>query len=143
MNKKAIQKNFLPYVLLFLVIISIVYFMEIANQKINELTYNEFISALNSGEVEEITVTPEKAAGVYKLTGTLKEYKENEYYYLRIPLTDESIAKIYAAADEQDFEMITLADPSSSTFVQFLINVLPLCFASVCLKCIIWPLIYN
>src|SRR5574344_656367 len=126
MKKKSIQKSFLPYVFLFLIIISIAYFMEVLNQKVNVLNYNEFISALNDGKVEEITITPQRTAGVYKLTGKLKDYDKNESYYIRIPLADESIAIIYEAADKQDFKLTTQADPSSSTLLQFAVNVLPM-----------------
>src|SRR5574344_1271793 len=126
MKKKSIQKSFLPYVFLFLIIISIAYFMEVLNQKVNVLNYNEFISALNDGKVEEITITPQRTAGVYKLTGKLKDYNKNESYYIRIPLADESIAIIYEAADKQDFKLTTQADPSSSTLLQFAVNVLPM-----------------
>lgn len=126
MKKKSIQKSFLPYVFLFLIIISIAYFMEVLNQKVNVLNYNEFISALNNGKVEEITITPQRTAGVYKLTGKLKDYDKNESYYIRIPLADESIAIIYEAADKQDFKLTTQADPSSSTLLQFAVNVLPM-----------------
>ena len=125
MKKKTIQKSFLPYVFLFLIIISIAYFMEVLNQKVNVLTYNEFVSALNKGKVEEVVMTPEKAAGVYKLTGKLEGYGENESYYIRIPLSDESVNIIYKAAEKNDFKFTTVADPSSSTMLQFVINVVP------------------
>lgn len=126
MKKKAIQKSFLPYVFLFLIIISIAYFMEVLNQKVNVLTYNQFIEALNDGKVQKIVITPQKNAGVYKLTGSLDGYNQNESYYIRIPLTDESISIIYEASEKQDFELTTLADPSSSTMLQFVINILPM-----------------
>lgn len=126
MKKKTIQKSIIPYVFLFLLIISIAYFMEVLNQKVNVLNYNEFVNALNKGEVKEITITPEKAAGVYKLTGKMKNYKENENYYVKIPLSDESISIIYKAADKQDFKLITQEDPSSSALLQFVVNILPL-----------------
>ena len=125
MKKKMVQRNFLSYVLLFLVIISIVYFVEITNKKVNVLTYNEFVSAIEKDELKEVVVTPLNSAGIYKITGTLKDYKENESYYVRIPLSDESIAVVYDSLEEHEFELTTLADPNSSTMLRFLINVVP------------------
>ena len=126
MKRKNIQKNITPYIFLFLVILGILYFMENLNNKINTLTFTEFNEALNNNKVKEIYLTPQGSAGVYKITGTLKDYKENESFYLKVPLTDESITTIYNAAEENDFSLTTLSDPSSSTLVQFLLNVVPM-----------------
>ncbi|HPF83159.1 MAG TPA: ATP-dependent zinc metalloprotease FtsH [Bacilli bacterium] len=126
MKKKAIQRSILPYVFLFLVIISITYFMDALNKKVNILNYNEFEKAMNKGEIKEIILTPQRNAGVYKVTGTFKKYKKNESYYLRIPLSDESVAIILESAKKQDFKLVTQADPSSGALLQFLINVLPM-----------------
>ena len=126
MKRKNIQKSITPYIFLFLVILGILYFMENLNNKINTLTFTEFNEALNNNKVKEIYLTPQGSAGVYKITGTLKDYKENESFYLKVPLTDESITTIYNAAEENDFTLTTLSDPSSSTLIQFLLNVVPM-----------------
>ena len=126
MKKKNIQKSITPYIFLFLIILGILYFMENMNTKINTLTFTEFNEALNNNKVKEMYLTPQGSAGVYKITGSLKDYKENESFYLKVPLTDESIETIYKAAEENDFSLTTLSDPSSSTLVQFLLNVVPM-----------------
>ena len=126
MKRKNIQKSVTPYIFLFLVILGILYFMENLNNKINTLTFTEFNEALNNNKVKEIYLTPQGSAGVYKITGTLKDYKENESFYLKVPLTDETITTLYKASEENDFSLTTLSDPSSSTLIQFLLNVVPM-----------------
>ena len=126
MKRKNIQKSVTPYIFLFLVILGILYFMENLNNKVNTLTFTEFNEALNNNQVKEIYLTPQGSAGVYKITGTLKDYKENESFYLKVPLTDETITTLYKASEENDFSLTTLSDPSSSTLIQFLLNVVPM-----------------
>lgn len=126
MKKKNMKQSLMPYIFLFLIILGIVYFMDTLNNKVNVLTFKEFNTALKNNEVKEIYITPQKSAGTYKITGTLKEYKENESFYLKVPLTDESVATIYEASEENDFELTALSDPSSSTLLQFVLNILPL-----------------
>lgn len=126
MNKKTFKKSFLPYVFLFLIIISIVYFMDFLNQKVNILTYNEFIEAVDNGEVKDVTITPESNAGVYQLTGTMKDYKEEETFFLRVPYSSETMEIIYDAQKEKGFTLTTEADPNSSMILTFLVNVLPM-----------------
>lgn len=126
MNKKTIRKSFLPYVFLFLIIVSIVYFMDVLNQKVNILTYNEFIEAVEKGDVEEVTITPESSAGVYQLTGKMSDYKEEESFFLRVPYSNETMEIIYDAQAEQGFTLKTETDPNSSMLLTFLINVLPM-----------------
>ncbi len=126
MNKKTIRKSFLPYVFLFLIIVSIVYFMDVLNQKVNILTYNEFIEAVEKGDVEEVIITPESSAGVYQLTGKMSDYKEEETFFLRVPYSNETMEIIYDAQAEQGFTLKTDTDPNSSMLLTFLINVLPM-----------------
>ena len=126
MNKKNTKKNIVPYLLLFLIIISIVYLMDVFNKKVNMMTYNQFVKVVNKGEVNEVVITPHTRANVYIITGTLKNYKENESFYLKVPLTNESIALIYKAQEEKGFKLDVSNDPDSSTLMLFLVNVLPL-----------------
>ena len=125
MQRKNIKKSLLPYIFLFLTIVSIAYFMEVFDRKVNVLNYNEFTKALNNNEVTKVVITPERTAGVYKLTGKIKGYEENESYYVIVPLSDETVSMVYNAAETQKFTLVTKEDPGSSTLLQFLVNVLP------------------
>ncbi len=126
MNKKAVKRNALSYVFLFIVIIGIMYFINVLNNKVNTLSYSEFIQAVEDGELKEVTITPSNNAGVYELTGTLKSYGENESFYVRAPLTDTTIKEIYAGRDEFLYEIKTSKDPQSSILLALLVNVLPI-----------------
>ena len=48
MKNKKVKQGLLPYVFLLLIMLGVFYFVTIANQKINNLTYSEFMKALDS-----------------------------------------------------------------------------------------------
>ena len=126
MNKKVVKRSFLPYVLLFLIIIVVMYFVNIGNQNINVITYDEFMKYADEGKIDKITITPKSRASVYEISGSLKDYKEGESFFLRVPLQTETIAKIYEAEETNSFKIETANDPGSSTFLLFVVNVLPM-----------------
>ena len=126
MNKKTIKRSALSYVFLAIVILGVLYFVNILNRKVNNLSYTEFKEAMMDEKLEEVTITPSSSAGVYELTGKLDGYKKNETYYVKAPLTDSTIKDIYAASEEYGFDIDTEKDPESSIFLLFLVNVLPL-----------------
>ena len=126
MNKKVVKKSIFSYILLAVVILGVIYFFNVLNKKVNDLSYSEFINAMNKGEVTELTITPSGGAGVYSLTGKMKDYKENETFSATAPIADETIKEIYEGRAEYDFELKTKSDPSSSLFWSFVINILPL-----------------
>ncbi len=126
MNKKSIKRGLLPYIFLLLIILVIFYVFNIVNVKNNVFTYDEFISEINKGTVTEISIVPKEAAMVYQITGKLKSYAENETFSVKVPLSDSIIANILASEDEVGFKVTTSEDPSSSTLVYLLWNILPL-----------------
>ena len=126
MNKKVVKRGLFPYIFMFIFIMSVMYFFTVLNQKVNVLTYDKFMSLAENGEVVEILITPRSRASVYEITGTLKEYSEDESFFVRIPMSDEVMTKILAAEEINEFEITTQNDPESSTFLQFLVNILPM-----------------
>jgi len=122
MNKKNIKKGILPYLLLFLVMLGMLYLFNLSNQKVNKLSYGEFVNYMNNNEIKEVVVTPRGSAGIYEISGKLNSYSENESFSLQIPLSDEIISDIYNTYGNA----VTEKDPESSTFLAFLINVLPM-----------------
>ena len=125
-NKKTVKKGLLPYVFLFLVMLGIVYFVSVANQKVNILSYDEFMTSLEEKEVKSLEITPRDRAKVYELTGTMDDYAENESFFVRIPLSDQVMKKLVDASSNDDFEFKTNTDPESSTLLLVLVNVLPI-----------------
>ena len=123
-NKKVI--NFTPYLVLIIVIFSAYLFLNSVGTKINELDYTELINEVNSGNVEELSVTPKNDAGIYVLTGKLKDYKKGETFSVQVPYTDSVITSIYDAAKDSGLVVKTNKNSDNSTWFYILINVVPL-----------------
>ena len=125
MNKKNMKNGFLPYLTLLCVMIGILFFVKIFNNETHVLTYNEFVKKVKKGDIESVYIAPQSSAGVYTITGQMKDYKDNESYYLRVPLTDKSISLIYEYQEKYKFELDTSSDPESGVLLTFLVNFLP------------------
>ena len=126
MNKKQIKRGLLPYLFIGLVMLGVMYFVSFANTKINVITYDEFMTEVNEGNVTEVYITPRSRASVYEITGKLNDYKEGESFFFRVPLAEESMTKIIAASDEKGFKLDTSTDPESSMLLSFLVNIFPM-----------------
>ena len=124
MNKKAVKKQAIPYLILGLFIIGVLFFMNMANNTIEILSYNEFASKIK--DVKTVTITPSIKGGVYEITGQMKNYDKNKYFYIKTPLSEEVVSQVLTASVENNFTVITESDPSSSTLLLFLVNVLPI-----------------
>ena len=96
------------------------------NKKVNFITYDEFMSEMEKENVKEVTLTPRVSGNVYEITGTLKSYKNKESFFFRAPLAEEFVSKILNGQEKYNYTVNTVADPSSSTLLQFVLNVLPL-----------------
>ena len=126
MKQKQIRKNFIPYVFLAIFIVSVLFLFDTLNKKVNVLTYDEFMKMANAGEVTEIQIVPKSRASVYEIRGVVKDYAENETFFVRVPLSNDIMGEIIEVQKEEKFTMDTVPDPDSSTFILFLINVLPM-----------------
>ena len=126
MNKKSVKKGLTPYLVILLIMVGILYFISANNKKINYLTYDKFISHMNNGEIKNIKITPKSNARVYEISGKLKDYKEEESFFLRAPLAEEVMSQIIQGEQLNSFEIKTAADPSSSTLLAILVNVGPI-----------------
>lgn len=120
------KKSMLSYLVLFLFLFGILYFVDVLNHKVNHISYDEFMKAANKGEVTEVLIVPRSRASVYTIQGTMKGYAENETFELEVPLSNEMMTQLVKAQDEHEFKMDAMADPESSTFLLFLVNVLPM-----------------
>ena len=126
MNRKVVKKSIFSYILLALIIFGVIYFFTVLNKKVNDMSYSELIKSMDKNKITELKITPNNSAGVYELTGKMKDYKDNESFKASAPLTDETIKELYEGRNEYGFEVKASADPSSSIFLSFLLNVLPL-----------------
>ncbi|MBE6157734.1 MAG: ATP-dependent zinc metalloprotease FtsH [Firmicutes bacterium] len=125
LDKKTVKKGLLPYLFLIVIMLGVFYFATVLNNKVNVLTYNEFVDKLDKGEIKELEVTTRGTAYTYEVRGSLDSYKKNETFFAKLPLSDEVMRKIVDASDEQEFKFTAKADPDSSSLLNILINVLP------------------
>ena len=126
MNRKQMKKNFLPYVFLALFIVGVLFLFDSLNQKVNVLTYDEFMDMASKGDITEIQIVPKSRASVYELRGIAEGYNESETFFLRVPLSNDVMGELLDLQKKYDFKMDTAPDPESSTFLLFLMNVLPM-----------------
>ena len=124
MNRKSIRRGLFPYFIIGLIMIGVLFFVNIMNTKINYLTYDQFVGNLEN--VTELTITPRVSGSVYELEGKMKDYEDNETFFLRAPLSEEVMSTLLSGEENYSYTISTKSDPSSSTFVSFLINVLPM-----------------
>ena len=125
-DKKTLKRSILPYIFFAIVFLAIFLIINFANNKVNTLTYDEFMKALDSEEVTEMTVTTRGSAYTYQIKGKLSDYEENETFVAVLPLSDEVMKKIVAASDENDFKLTVEPDPESSSLLIILVNLLPI-----------------
>ena len=126
MNKKSVKKGLTPYLGILLIMLGVLYFINATNRKTNYLTYDEFVNQMNKGNVAEVKITPRNNAGVYEISGKLKTYEESESFFFRAPLAEEVMSQILIGEESHDFKINTATDPSSSTILAIIVNVLPI-----------------
>ncbi len=125
MDKKVVKRSLFSYIFLFIVILGVFYFLNVLNTKVNELSYSEFIKALEENKVTELTIKQNSNQGVYNLTGKLKGYKENETFSSSGTLSEETLKQIDEAKSSNDIEIKVSNDPQSSVLLFVVVNILP------------------
>ncbi|PPA68552.1 ATP-dependent zinc metalloprotease FtsH [Jeotgalibacillus proteolyticus] len=118
-----IFRNTIFYLLVFLVIIGIVGLFNNGNQPNQELTYGDFINALENGEVTEIDIQPNRS--VYNIVGQLSDYAEDEYFVTNIPMDSTVLPAIDEAAANTPTNVNVLEAPETSGWVTFLTTIIP------------------
>jgi len=129
MNVKSKQndgfKNVLPYIVLMLVIVVVLFTLNMQGMKVNKLSTGELISELKENNVSEITVTPKSDESVFYIEGRLEGYKSSEMFKAKAVGTEmENILSLINKNAVKKYD--TNADPGGSVFIYVLINVLPL-----------------
>ncbi|MGH2319772.1 ATP-dependent zinc metalloprotease FtsH [Planococcus sp. SE5232] len=112
------------YLLIFLVIIGILGTFNNSNQPTENIGYNEFLAALENGQIEEVTIQPE--AMVYEVTGIMEGYEEGQSFVTNIPLENEALTtQIDEVASSQDVQVEFLKAPQTSGWVSFFTGIIP------------------
>ena len=113
------------YLLIFLVIIGILGTFNNSNQPTENIGYNDFLTALEEGKIEEVTIQPD--AMVYEVTGKMTGYEDGQSFVTNIPLENDALtAEIQAVAKAQNgVEVEYLKAPQTSGWVSFFTGIIP------------------
>mgnify|MGYP004521414145 FL=1 len=124
-NKNETFKNFLPYLVLFGVILIVMYALNIQGNKVHELKTGELLTELKNDKVTEITVTPKSNESVYIIEGKLDGYSKTEKFETKAVGTE--LETILSLIDKNEIEEYnTNSDPGQNIFLYILVNVMPL-----------------
>ena len=126
MNKNAVKRGILPYIFLVVIILGVYYFYGVFNKEVHALSYKELITAIEEKKVTEMKITPKERSSVYEISGKLKDYKKDESFFVRVPLTDTVVSNIFTANQQNDFKLTTNIDPESSTLLYIIAQILPI-----------------
>ena len=119
-----IFRNTIFYLLIFLVIIGVVSFFNGNNEPTKHITYDEFVSHLENGEVESISQRPD--GGVYEIQGKLKgaEGKQKEFI-TNITNNDPMLARLDKAVANGELKLNVDKAKETSGWVTFFTSIIP------------------
>ncbi len=126
MANKQMKRSIVPYIFLSLFMIGIIFMFDNLNHKVNQLTYDEFTTLVETKKVKKISIEPNSSAGIYVISGTAKGYQQGEKFVVRVPLSDDVVSTLLDYQSTYSFKMDTKSDPSSNMLLLILVNVLPI-----------------
>ena len=126
MITKKQNSNLKPFIFLFVFIIGCMILVNLQGAKVNKLTIDEFTNYLNNNEISELEIITKVRSENYEITGKLKDYEENESFILYLPVSDEFIAKIESARENQNFKYTNEPDPETSSWLLILMEYVPI-----------------
>jgi cell division protease FtsH len=119
-----IFRNTIFYLLIFLVIIGVVSFFNGSNEQTENISYDGFVSHLEKGELQQVTMQPE--GGVYEVRGKLKGAKENDKGFITyITNNDPMLARLDQAAAKGQLKLEVLKAKETSGWVTFFTSIIP------------------
>src|SRR3954463_11045384 len=112
-----IFRNTIFYLLIFLVIIGVVSFFNGNNEPTDHISYDKFVSQLESGGVKSFSMQPER--GVYEVQGQFEA--NNKKFITYVPNSEEIINKINKA----DSKVEVMPAKETSGWVTFFTSIIP------------------
>ena len=125
-DKRTLKKGLLPYLFIFIIMLFVFYYFNVTNNDKHDFTYDQFMEKLDGEKIKELEMVTKGSGYVYEVTGTLKSYKEDEYFEVRLPLSEEVMKRIVEASDQQDFKLTVYPDPEANAWLIVLVNFLPI-----------------
>ncbi len=126
MKNKISLKQILPYFVLAAVVVAVLVMFSFGNKSVNTLTYSELLTQLSEGNVTEITTAEHSGDGVYYITGKLSSYKNNEYFKVYAPLSENVQEELSAYYQNSGFTWSVDTNPENNSWVYIAVNVVPL-----------------
>ncbi len=115
----------MPYVIVAVVLVALLFFMGGNDVKVHEFTTGELIQNIKEEKVTEITITPKNSESVYYIEGKLDGYEKGESFKAKV--ISEEIETVTDYAKEQSIkEYVTNKDPGSNNFTYIIVNILPI-----------------
>ncbi|HLU21323.1 MAG TPA: ATP-dependent zinc metalloprotease FtsH [Bacillaceae bacterium] len=114
-----IFRNTIFYLLIFLVLIGILSWFKNGNETTENITYNQFVTHLESGNVAKYSMQPER--GVYEIKGQLKGAEEGKYFLTYVMNSPAMLDRIDAASADLD----VLPAKETSGWVSFFTMIIP------------------
>jgi len=135
MKNKNLTKQALPYLILFIVLIGVMFFYNASQFTVNHFTYDELMGELSKGNVEKLEITPKNSSGVFLINGKLENYGERESFRVNVPMSETIMEKLLIYISEDQITMSTNPNPESG----FLVNAIPsILMISVTIIMVIW-----
>ncbi|MBN6889729.1 cell division protease FtsH [Cytobacillus horneckiae] len=116
-----IFRNTIFYLLIFLVIIGVVSFFNGNNEPTEQVTYDQFVGYLESGELKSVSLQPER--GVFEVRGQLEDYEEGKYFITYIANSDAILDRVDELASNSKVEIIPAKETSG--WVTFFTTMIP------------------
>ncbi len=123
MNKNNVRKGLIPYIALFFLMGAILILLNTQTEKVDQLTYDSFVEKIVSGEIKEMKIIPRSRSSVYEIEGV---YEDEGKFFVTVPLSESVVSKILLLEETNEITIDTVSDPEASTFLLFLLNVLPM-----------------
>ena len=117
-----IFRNTLFYILIVLVVVGLVNFFSGNNSKVQPLKYGEFYEKLKNGQVESLTMKPDR--GVFLIEGKLAGAKEGETFQTSVPFNETVENEILSMA-AKGVEIEVLQADQTSGWINFLTAIIP------------------
>src|SRR5690625_309190 len=117
---ERIFRYVLFYALIFVVLLGVISLFKCQNEQNKEYNVEEFMQALDNGEIAEMTMQPKNK--IMRITGVLEKGKQP--FIVQVPDNTEIIATITDKANEQSVLKVD-QEEQPSAFVSFLTMMLP------------------
>lgn len=117
-------RNILMIALLAIVLFGVFQFINGNGQSPKQLTYNEFMTKLEKGDLKTLTIQPEQ--NVYMVSGELKDGKDETYTSSVLFNNQDDLKKITDTAEKQDdLKFNVKEEEKQSVFVSVLTTLIP------------------